>query len=82
VRRERNRILREISAKLTANFYEQMVGKTLSVVTLEQRGMAISSNHVRVQLAHDRLPNQVIDVLIGSAAEGFAQERMLLPVLR
>ena len=82
VRRERNRILRELSAELTLAFYRRMIGKTLSAVTLEQRGMALSSNFVRVQLAHDREPNQMIDVEIGAVAGGCAQERAWLPVLR
>ncbi len=81
IRRERNRILRELSTELTRAFYKRMIGKTLSAVTLEQRGMALSSNYVRVQLAHVREPNQIIDVQIGPTVGSFAQERVLLPVL-
>jgi threonylcarbamoyladenosine tRNA methylthiotransferase MtaB len=81
VRRERNRILRELSDQLTLQFYGRMIGKTLSSVTLEQRGVAISTNHVRIQLAHVREPNQMIDVVIGSVGEGCAKERVLLQVV-
>jgi threonylcarbamoyladenosine tRNA methylthiotransferase MtaB len=81
IRRERNRILRELSDELTLAFYRRMVGKTLSAVTLEQRGMAIASNHVRVQLAYNREPNQMIDVAIGSVAGSHVREQTAFPVL-
>jgi len=65
VRRERNRVLRELSEEKNRTFREQMRGRTLSAVTLEQRGLALTTNFLRVQLAQDRAPNQLIDVRIG-----------------
>ena len=65
VRKERNRILRELAAEKNLEFRRLAVGRTLSVVTLEQEGMALSDNYLKVELATRREPNQIIDVKIG-----------------
>jgi threonylcarbamoyladenosine tRNA methylthiotransferase MtaB len=67
VRRERNRVLRELSDSKNREFRQSMAGRTLSAVTLEQRGLALTTNYLRVQLAQEREPNQLIDVRIGDA---------------
>jgi threonylcarbamoyladenosine tRNA methylthiotransferase MtaB len=67
VRRERNRVLRELSDSKNREFRQSMAGRTLSAVTLEQRGLALTTNYLRVQLAQEREPNQLIDVRIGNA---------------
>src|SRR5215467_10289904 len=41
VRKERNRILRELAARKNRAFREAMVGKTLSAVTLHEEGIAL-----------------------------------------
>ena len=74
VRKERNRVLRELAAAKNLGFRRQMVGRTLSVVTLEQEGLALSGNYLKVELATPREPNRIIDVAIGSvAAAGLAE---------
>jgi len=74
VRKERNRILRELAAAKNLEFRRRMVGRTLSVVTLEQAGMALSGNYLNVRLAAPREPNRIIDVEIGEVAENGVRE--------
>lgn len=64
VRRERNRVLRELAAAKNLEFRERMVGRTLSVVTLSEG--ALSGNFLKVSLAAPRPANQLIDVKIAS----------------
>ena len=51
VRKERNRVLRELAAEKNLAFRERMVGRTLSVVTLHEAGAALSGNYLKVELA-------------------------------
>ena len=69
VRKERNRILRELAAAKNLEFRRSMVGRTLSVVTLHEDGSALSSNYLKVALACAADPNQLIDVEIGGVTE-------------
>lgn len=81
VRRDRTRVLRELSDVKNREFRRRMLGKTLSAVTLEQRGMALTSNFLKVELATERPANQIIDVEIQGLTESGLRERTLLPVL-
>lgn len=81
VRQERTRILRSLSDRKNREFRQRMVGKTLSAVTLEQRGAALTSNFLRVQMSHERAPNQLADVTISGLSELGLQERNLLPIV-
>jgi len=74
VRKERNRILRELAAEKNLEFRRRMVGRTLSVVTLEQAGMALSDNYLKVELAASREPNRIVEVQIGGVAENGLKE--------
>src|ERR1700751_2841318 len=49
VRKERNRILRELGARKNLEFRRAMIGRTLSVVTLAEG--ALSDNFLKVDLA-------------------------------
>jgi tRNA A37 methylthiotransferase MiaB len=82
VRRERTRVLRGLSDEKNLQFRRRMLGTTLPAVTLEQRGMALTSNFLRVELTQTREPNQLIEVKIGSVAEARLREQELLPVLK
>jgi hypothetical protein len=62
VRKERNRVLRELAAAKNRAFRESMVGKTLSAVTLHEPGMALTENYLKVELAQEREPNRIVDV--------------------
>ncbi len=79
VRRERNRILRDVAAAKNLEFRRRMVGKKLSVVTLADS--ALSENYLKVQLARPRPANQLVDVSIGSLSDTGLREQGALPIL-
>ncbi|MGI8961265.1 MAG: tRNA (N(6)-L-threonylcarbamoyladenosine(37)-C(2))-methylthiotransferase MtaB [Bryobacteraceae bacterium] len=81
VRRERTRMLRELSDRKNLEFRRRMIGKTLSAVTLDQGGVALTSNFLKVQLAQPRKPNQMVDLEIGGVCGAGLRERSLLPVI-
>ncbi|HEY2019421.1 MAG TPA: tRNA (N(6)-L-threonylcarbamoyladenosine(37)-C(2))-methylthiotransferase MtaB [Bryobacteraceae bacterium] len=66
LRRERNRELRRLAEAKNREFRERMVGRTLSAVTLLQRGTALTSNFLKVDLCAEREPNTLVDLAIGS----------------
>ena len=80
VRKERNRVLRELSATKNLEFRRRMVGRTLRVVTLEG-DRALSSNYVAVKLGQARPANQLVDVRVDGLTEQGVREAVLLPVL-
>jgi threonylcarbamoyladenosine tRNA methylthiotransferase MtaB len=65
VRKERNRILRDLGATKNRLFRECMVGRTLSAVTLHEPGAALTNNFLKVELAACRPPNSIVDLRIG-----------------
>ncbi len=75
VRKERNRILREIAARKNLEFRRRMVGRRLSVLTLEDRPLALSDNYLKVELALTREPNRIVDVEIGELTATGLRER-------
>jgi threonylcarbamoyladenosine tRNA methylthiotransferase MtaB len=81
VRRERNRMLRELSDQKNLAFRRRMAGKTLPAVTLEQRGMALTTNYLKVELAQVREPNRLIEVEIGRLSGPHLREHALLIVI-
>jgi threonylcarbamoyladenosine tRNA methylthiotransferase MtaB len=81
VRKERNRVLRDLAAKKNLEFRRSFVGRTLSVVTLEQERVALSGNYLKVELATAREPNRIEEVSIGAATEAGLREAALLNVL-
>jgi threonylcarbamoyladenosine tRNA methylthiotransferase MtaB len=81
VRRERTRILRALADRKNLEFRRRMLGKTLSAVTLDQGGIALASNFLKVQMAQPREPNQLLDLKIGGMSEAGLREQTLFPVL-
>ncbi|MFL6350729.1 MAG: tRNA (N(6)-L-threonylcarbamoyladenosine(37)-C(2))-methylthiotransferase MtaB [Bryobacteraceae bacterium] len=81
LRRERTRILRHISDRKNLEFRRRMIGKTLSAVTLDQGSVALTSNFLKIQMAHGREPNQMVDLEIGGVCEAGLREQTLLPVI-
>ena len=67
IRKDRNRVLRELGARKNLEFRTRMVGRTLSVVTLDHG--ALSDNYLKIELAGEVRPNELRDVLIGSVGE-------------
>ncbi len=66
LRKERNRVLRELAARKNVEFRRSMIGRRLSVVTLEQAGAALSSNYLSIELASPSQPNRIVEVEIGA----------------
>ena len=79
VRKERNRVLRELAAAKNLAFRNSMVGRRLSAVTLDQG--ALSDNFLRIELAYQRPPNQIIDVHISAVSPAGVRELNPLPVV-
>jgi threonylcarbamoyladenosine tRNA methylthiotransferase MtaB len=74
VRKERNRILRDLAAAKNREFRERMVGRTLSGVTLHGTGTALTDNYLKVSLAGYREPNELVDLRIGGVTGTGLQE--------
>jgi threonylcarbamoyladenosine tRNA methylthiotransferase MtaB len=72
VRKERNRVLRDLAARKNLAFRQTMVGRTLSVVTLDHG--ALSDNFLKVELNPQRPSNQFIDVRIGAISANGVRE--------
>ncbi|HEY3788804.1 MAG TPA: tRNA (N(6)-L-threonylcarbamoyladenosine(37)-C(2))-methylthiotransferase MtaB [Urbifossiella sp.] len=79
LRRDRNRVLRELAAAKNLEFRLQTIGRTLSVVTLNEG--ALSHNFLKVELATPRAANQLLDVKIGSLNTNGLREHNALTVL-
>jgi len=75
VRKERNRVLRELGAKKNLEFRQSMLGRRLSVVTLGRPGTALSDNYIKVELARSREPNRLVEVEIGALTPGGLREK-------
>jgi threonylcarbamoyladenosine tRNA methylthiotransferase MtaB len=75
VRRERNRILRELGREKNFEFRRAFVGRTLSAITLSeydgQCTAAISDNYLKVRLRGRHAPNQFVEAeIVGVTADG------------
>jgi threonylcarbamoyladenosine tRNA methylthiotransferase MtaB len=81
LRKERNRVLRELAAASNLGFRQRMVGRTLSAVTLAESGIALTGNYLKVELAAPRQPNALIDVRIAGVTAAGLREGSL-PILR
>jgi threonylcarbamoyladenosine tRNA methylthiotransferase MtaB len=75
VRKERNRVLRELAAAKNREFRESMVGRTLSAVTLHEPGIALTENYLKVELAAAKEPNLLVDLPIGGLTPAGLYER-------
>jgi threonylcarbamoyladenosine tRNA methylthiotransferase MtaB len=74
IRKERNRILRELAATKNRAFRESMVGRTLSAITLDDAGTALTGNYLKVELAQARGANRMVDVKIAGVTESGLRE--------
>jgi threonylcarbamoyladenosine tRNA methylthiotransferase MtaB len=74
VRKERNRVLRELADTKNRQFRQCMVGKTLSAVTLHEPGAAITGNYLKVTLASLRDANLIAELQIGGLTDGGLRE--------
>ncbi len=81
VRKRRNRVLRDVAAAKNLEFRRRMVGRSLSVVTLQQGGVALSDNYLKVELATPREANRIVEVVIGAVVPGGLREASHLPAV-
>ncbi|MBV8072266.1 MAG: tRNA (N(6)-L-threonylcarbamoyladenosine(37)-C(2))-methylthiotransferase MtaB [Acidobacteriaceae bacterium] len=81
VRHQRTRVLRELAERKNLLFRRQMIGRALSAVTLQQPGLALTTNFLQVELALPRDPNQTLELEIGGVSHTGLRERSCLPVL-
>lgn len=81
LRQERTQILRDLSDRKNLAFRRRMLGQTLSAVTLEQRGIALTSNFLKVEMATPREPNQIVALPIGAVTPTALREQTSLMVL-
>ncbi len=81
VRKERTHRLRALAAKKNLAFRQSMIGRSLSVVTLDGGQRALSSNYLKVELARPRSENQLVEVRIGGVGGESVTELGALPIL-
>jgi threonylcarbamoyladenosine tRNA methylthiotransferase MtaB len=74
VRKQRNRLLRELAAEKNLEFRRRMVGKRLSAVTLHEPGMALAGNYIKVELAGPREPNRILEIEVGAVTDDGVRE--------
>jgi threonylcarbamoyladenosine tRNA methylthiotransferase MtaB len=60
VRKERNRILRELAAAKNLEFRQRMIGRTLSAVTLHETGAALTDNYLKIAVTSDVESNRLV----------------------
>jgi threonylcarbamoyladenosine tRNA methylthiotransferase MtaB len=80
-RKQRTHALRELAAQKNLEFRRAMVGRTISVVTLDYGRTALSENYLKVTLATPREVNRIENVRIGGLTGDGLSESGLLPVL-
>jgi threonylcarbamoyladenosine tRNA methylthiotransferase MtaB len=81
VRKQRTHVLRDLAAKKNFEFRNSMVGRSLSVVTLEGGSIGLASNYVKVTLARRREANRLEEVRIGGLTADGLSEVGVLPVI-
>jgi len=74
VRKERNRILRQLAAAKNRAFRTRMIGRILSAVTLHEPGAAMTENYLKIELERRREPNRLVDIEIGGVSESGLRE--------
>jgi threonylcarbamoyladenosine tRNA methylthiotransferase MtaB len=60
VRKERNRILRDLANEKNAAFRQTMLGREFTAVTLDPPGLALTDNYIKATLDMPWTPNRLI----------------------
>lgn len=86
IRKRRTHVLRDLAQRKNLEFRRSTIGRTLSVVTIEDGRIALSDNYLKVTLARPREPNRIESIRIaGLTQEGVAEAGTLLhlpPILQ
>ena len=80
VRKHRTHILRDLAAQKNFEFRRSMIGRKISVVTLEG-GRALSDNFLKVTLRTPRPANRIEEIQIGGQTADGLHEAGLMPVI-
>jgi threonylcarbamoyladenosine tRNA methylthiotransferase MtaB len=72
-RKRRNRVLRELASAKNLSFRRGMIGKRLSAVTIEDGGVALSSNYIKIELVAPAEANRLIEVEVSGLGEGLGE---------
>src|SRR6202034_2390212 len=62
VRKERNRVLRELAAMKNVEFRKSMLGREFTAVTLDPPGVALTDNFVKATLDFPYTPNKLVRI--------------------
>jgi len=75
VRKQRNRVLRELAASKNLEFRRRMLGRSLSAVTLHEPGIALTGNYLKIELSAWQPANIVVQCTIkGLSSTGLIEQ--------
>ena len=80
IRKHRTHELRSLASQKNLEFRRKMIGRKISVVTLED-GKALSENFLKVKLSGPSMPNQIREVQIGGLTPDGLHESGFFSVL-
>jgi threonylcarbamoyladenosine tRNA methylthiotransferase MtaB len=60
VRKDRNRVLRDLAAAKNSSFREAMLGREVTAVTIEPLGLALTDNYIKAQLDLPYASNRLV----------------------
>ncbi|MFN8687972.1 MAG: tRNA (N(6)-L-threonylcarbamoyladenosine(37)-C(2))-methylthiotransferase MtaB, partial [Acidobacteriota bacterium] len=81
VRRQRNRILQQLSDRKNKLFRQSQIGRRLPAVTISDLGIALTTNYIRVELSQPTPARQLIEVELGPLSSRGMREASPLLVL-
>jgi len=86
IRKRRTHVLRDLAQRKNLEFRRATIGRTLSVVTIQDGRLALSDNYLKVALARPRKSNRIEDIVIGGlTGDGLCEFGALLhlpPILQ
>ena len=60
VRKERNKVLRDLATRKNAAFREEMLGREVTAVTIEPLGLALTDNFIKAEMDLPYTPNRLV----------------------
>ncbi len=81
VRRERNRVLQDLSARKNQEFRRRLLGQRFPAVTVSNHGVALTTNYIRVELNQPQPARHLIEVELGALTNRGMREASPLLVL-
>jgi len=81
IRKHRTHVLRDLAQRKNLEFRRPMIGRSLSVVTIEDGRSGLSDNYLKVALARPREANRLESIAIGGLTSDGLCESGVLPVL-